>query len=186
MTSIDSEITTIFISNQRPTKLGYNLKALHYCGTHPNAFLKQNCRNCGQGMCSSCIETHPHFCPECQLELKLMGTTRNAGRESFFMTLSGLIVVSLFLLFAYLEEFNNHPNFIWYLLLAFLVGISFVGTYYYLKDKNFVSDLWNLPFNGAKFSIYAILLVFVSCVPIGYYFYQLFTYLIRIVRGKKY
>ena len=138
-------------------------------------------------MCSACIEVHPHFCPECQIELKLVGTTRNAGRETFFMTLSGLIVAGLFLFFSYLEEFNSsvNPFYYWFVLIAYLVGVSFVGTYYYLKDKNVVSDLWSLPFSGAKFSIYAILLVFVSCIPIGYYFYQLFTFITRRLRGKK-
>ncbi|MEL6810854.1 MAG: hypothetical protein AAFP76_05920 [Bacteroidota bacterium] len=167
--------------------MGYNLQALNYCGTHPNTFLKQNCKHCGQGMCTDCIEKHPHFCPECQIELGMVGTTRNAKRETIFMTLTGMITGGLFAAFAYFltDSLMEHSFYYGFLAVAFLVGVSFVGTYYFLRDKNFVSDLWNLPLNGAKLSIYAIVLVFISCIPIGYYFYQLFTFIFRTITGKK-
>lgn len=167
--------------------MGYNLQALNYCGTHPNTFLKQNCKNCGQGMCSACIERHPAFCPECQIEIGIGGGFKNAKKEVLFMTLSGLIVGALYIGFLYVEypeePFGYPQN--WYVLLAYAIGVSLVGTYFVLKDWSFYNEARNIPFIGLKATIFTPVITIASSVPFFYYLYHILSLLWQKFIGKQ-
>jgi putative flippase GtrA len=167
--------------------LGYNLKALHYCGTHPNSFLVQNCKHCGQGMCNACISKHSDFCPECQIEIGLGGGYKNIKREVLLMTLFGLMVGAMYIGFLYIEypevPFAYPQN--WFVLLAFALGVSLVGSYFMLRNWSFYQEAQRLPFIGLKATFFIPIITAATLVPFFYFLYHLISLLWQTAIGKK-
>jgi len=138
-------------------------------------------------MCSVCLEQHPAFCRECQIEIGIGGSYKNSKREVLFMTLAGLILGALYVGFLYIEypetPFDYPQN--WYVLLAFAIGVSLVGSYYILKDWSFYREARNIPFIGLKAAIFIPIITAATFIPFIYYLYHFFWLLWQAVTGKR-
>lgn len=138
-------------------------------------------------MCSVCLEQHPDFCRECQIEIGIGGSYKNAKREVLYMTLSGIVAVSLYVGYVYIEyadaPFNFPRN--WYVLLAFAIGVSLVGSFFLLKDWSFYREARNIPFIGLKAALFIPVITTATMVPFFYYLYQLLSLLWQTATGKK-
>lgn len=138
-------------------------------------------------MCNSCVSQHPDFCPECQLEIGIGGGFKNSKREVGIMSIFGVFAGLGYLGYLYMEDPNMHftdYNY-WYVLLAFAVGVSLVGTFYVLNSSTFYQDARQIPFLGYKLTLLIPVVTLASTIPVFYYLYHLISLGRQKITGKK-
>jgi len=103
------------------------------------------------------------------------------------MTIAGLVVGALYVGFLYIEypeaPFDYPQN--WYVLLAFAIGVSLVGTYYILRGFDFYSEAIKIPIIGLKAALFIPIITFASSVPFFYYLYRVLLFLWQKLTGKQ-
>lgn len=159
-------------------------KTIYYCHTHPNLFLQQLCKVCNKGMCYTCINNDTTICPKC-LKVSYLGSKTYAyKKELISMFGTGLIMLSIFFAFTYFSNINIYESLVDYLL-VFLFGLSVTGTHYLLRDTDFMGDIRKVPFIGFKLTLIVLGLIFVTGIPIIYFLYKLFKFIIISVHGNR-
>mgnify|MGYP004356327395 CR=1 FL=1 len=137
-------------------------------------------------MCHECLQNHPHFCPECLIQLKIGSSQRNSIIEIKWIFCGGAIAMTLFLIYALLSDIkiDLYNAYFWYVFISFGLGISIVGTYFILRNSEFYKDLQNIPFIGLKLTFLFPVIVTLSTVPIFYFFYLLFEIIVLRILKK--
>lgn len=144
-------------------------KARYFCSTHPNLFSQKRCNSCGGGMCYTCIHTHETLCGDCQRSIYHVSDAYAYKKEGLWMLSAGVFTISLFLVYYHLIE--THALYTQTeLLLAFLFGSNVIAAYYFLNKTTIVRDVNKVPFIGFKLALLVLVLIFVSGLPLLYFF----------------
>jgi len=133
------------------------------------------------------MEKHPHFCPECVIELKLTDSSRQTRKEVMVMLFSGLFGLLMVAVAAWMiPEFGfDHENIVLYLVLGFVGGLSVPGTYFFTSDETLFGKRNFAPFPSFKANIYAFIFLVGTGVSAVYFMYQLFSLFFSLFRKKR-
>lgn len=157
-------------------------KARFFCHTHTNLFLQKHCKQCGRGMCHTCLHNNNTFCPSCIKEFYLSSEAHANKKEILWMLGAGILVYSIFISLQFHENNTNYPDFYSESFLAFFLGTSLCGTYFFIRDHEIMSTIRKVPFIGFKLSIIVLIIIIITGIPI---FFQLYKFVSNIIKPKR-
>ncbi len=122
-------------------------------------------------MCCTCQHLDPKVCPSCNKANFYSGSYYQARKEVLWISLSGLITLSLFCGFHLLKDsfYYWDTHFLINLLLSFLIGISIYGVHSLMKETTVFDEIKAVPFIGWKLSMIALVLTVLAGIPVIYF-----------------
>ena len=152
------------------------------CNIHPDLTSQQRCYKCSREMCRKCVRNNSTFCPKCRGENVILKEKNAFKKELIIIFSAGIILSVIFSIFSFFTTIEIHP--FWNNLTFFLLGISFLSTFFWYQDSDFIDEFSGIPVIDNKFKTRIAIIISITGISIFYFLYKLFVF-IKTYRFKK-